>query len=126
MNKVCAVFFWLAVFIAAVAFVCIIMGTIRKGAADRVQKVFLVYTYAFLVGNLYVLSMNYRFVCSMNFRYLMPTVIIGALFLGFVLQNTEKNGKTVAKVLKTGTFAASVVFAVISSYLYFIVAMGER
>lgn len=125
MNKVCAVFFWLAVFIAAVAFVCIITGTIRKGAADRVQKVFLVYTYAFLVGNLYVLSMNYRFVCSMNFRYLMPTVIIGALFLGFELSNAEKSGKAAAKALKICLAPASVVFAVLSSLIYYMVALGE-
>lgn len=126
MDKVAVVLFWLATAIAAAAFVSITVGTIRKGMADKVQKMFFVIFYFVLVGNLYLLSKNYAFVCSMNFRYLMPTVIIGALFLGFVLQNTEKNGKAVAKVLKTGTFAASVVFAVISSYLYFIVAMGER
>lgn len=119
MENVCVVLFWLAVFIAAVAFVSIIVGTIRKGAADKVQKLLFVSFYAMLVGNLYMLSMNYKFVCSMNFRYLMPTVIIGALFIGFVIPDDEKDGRTAVKVMKTGLLAASVVFAALSSLVYF-------
>ena len=38
---------------------------------------------------------NDPMVCSMNFRYLMPTVVIGALFLGFTLSGSEKNSKLI-------------------------------
>ena len=125
MDKISVFLFWLGVFIAAAAFVSIIMGAVRKGVADRVEKTFLVYFYAFLVGNLYVLSKNYPMVCSMNFRYLMPTVVIGALFLGFELSNAEKSGKAAAKALKICLVPTSAVFAVLSSLLYFMVALGE-
>jgi len=125
MDKVAVVLFWLAAVIAAAAFVSIIVGTIRKGTADKVQNMFFVIFYIVLVGNLYSLSKNYAFVCSMNFRYLMPTVIIGSLFIGFVLQNTEKSGKTAAKVLTVSLASASVVFALLSSSIYFMVAIGE-
>jgi len=125
MLTVCKWLFWLAAFIAAAAFIAMIVSLFRKCAADSVQKIFLVSFHLILVGNLYVLSKNYPMVCSMNFRYIMPTVFIGAFFLGASLTRADKQGSTPAKVLKLSSYAVVLAFAVMSSLVYLMVVIDR-
>ena len=123
MLNVCTALFWLAAALAAAAFVLMIVYIFRKCAADRVQKLFLVSFHLILIANLYNLSKNYPMVCSMNFRYLMPTVITGALFLGFAQVSLNKSGKSSAKAVSLSLFVLTAAFAVMSSLVYFISAI---
>ena len=125
MLTVCKWLFWLAAFIAAAAFIAMIVSLFRKCAADSVQKIFLVSFHLILVGNLYVLSKNYPMVCSMNFRYIMPTVFIGAFFLGASLTRADKQSSTAAKVLKLSSYAVVLAFAVMSSLVYLMVVIDR-
>jgi 4-amino-4-deoxy-L-arabinose transferase-like glycosyltransferase len=125
MLNVCKWLFWLGAFIAAAAFIAMIVSLFRKCAADGVQKIFLVSFHLILVGNLYMLSKKYPMVCSMNFRYIMPTVIIGAFFLGASLTRADKQGSTAAKVLKLSSYAAVLAFAVMSSLVYLMVVIDR-
>lgn len=56
--------------------------------------------------------------CTMDFRYIVPTVVIGAAFLGMFISRETKS-RAVAYI-KKGMVAASVAFCVVSSLLYFI------
>ena len=99
MLPLCTVFFWLGVILAAAAFIAMIATFIADHSMDRTQKLFIGSFYALLVGNLYLMSANYPMVCTMNFRYLMPTVITGALFVGMCIKkHGNKTADTVAAV----------------------------
>lgn len=124
MENVCKVLFWLAAAVAAVAFVVMVISLFRKTAADSVQKFFLFTFHILLLANLYNLSRSYPMVCSMNFRYLMPTVITGALFLGMTLVPTEKKSTAPAKAWCAAVTGASAVFALLSGLVYFVVGIG--
>ena len=124
MEYFCKVLFWLAAALAAAAFAAMLIGVFRRGREDKVQKLFLVFFHIFLLCNLYYLSREYPMVCSMNFRYLMPTVITGALFLGMAVISGEKTGKVSVKVLKLSLTAAAMAFAVMSSVVYIVAALG--
>ena len=124
MENVCKVLFWLAAAVAAVAFIAMIISLFRKTAADAVQKFFLFSFHAILLANLYNLSRNYPMVCSMNFRYLMPTVITGAFFLGLTLIPSGKKATAPAKIWCAAVTGASAVFALLSGLVYFVVGIG--
>ena len=126
MDNICKVFFWIAAAIAAAAFVLMIVCLFRKCSADIVQKGFLVFFHIVLMINLYTLSKNYPMVCSMNFRYLMPTVITGALFLGFGVSRLEASQKAPAKALRGLAYAAVIAFSALSVLVYMVVVSVEE
>ncbi len=113
----CYVLFWLGVALAAFAFVAMIWTFVRDNKEDRVQKVFLGLFYAVLVGNLYVMSAKYTFVCTMNFRYLMPTVITGSLFTGLAVR---KN-----KTLSIAVSVPAAAFSALSALIYIVTAQNS-
>lgn len=118
MLVLCKVLFWLGVVLAAFAFIAMILTFIRDRSMDRTQKLFIGSFYALLVGNLYLMSANYPMVCTMNFRYLMPTVITGALFIGMFIK--RKNSKTADTVLNV----SATTFSVISALVYLVVSQN--
>lgn len=90
MVNVCTIFFWISTAIAFIAFVSMIITFIRDRSADKVLMLFIGTFYVVLMLNLYAMSHDYPLVCTMNFRYIMPTVVIGALFIGMVMKNKSK------------------------------------
>lgn len=124
MSLVCKGLFWLGAVLAAASFAAMLIGVFRRGREDKAQRIFLAFFHLFLIGNLYNLSRTYPMVCSMNFRYLMPTVITGALFLGLAVSAENRSGKAAARVLKLSLTAAAMAFALMSSLVYFIVSAG--
>ncbi len=116
MLPLCTVFFWLGVILAAAAFIAMIATFITDRSMDRTQKLFISTFYALLVGNLYLMSANYPMVCTMNFRYLMPTVITGALFVGMCIKkHGNKTAGTVAAVPIVGFSALSALVYLVTS-----------
>jgi hypothetical protein len=119
MLPLCTVFFWLGVILAAAAFIAMIATFIADRSMDRTQKLFIGSFYALLVGNLYLMSANYPMVCTMNFRYLMPTVITGALFVGMCIKkHGNKTAGTVAAVPIVG-------FSALSALVYLVVSQNS-
>ncbi|MCR4793972.1 MAG: glycosyltransferase family 39 protein [Ruminococcus sp.] len=123
MLAICQILFWLGVALAAAAFAAMIFCLFRKCSADKVEKIFLAFFHLTLVINLYILSKNYPLVCSMKFRYLMPTVITGAIFLGLYLLRFENSKKRSVSMLKTSLTASAITFAVFSSVVYLVVVL---
>ena len=117
MVNVCRIFFWTSASIAFIAFVSMIITFIKDRSADKVQKLFTGMFYIVLVGNLYSMSSNYPLVCTMNFRYLMPTVVIGALFVGMVIKRKSK----LQRPYSIAMTVAVPCFAAMSSLIYIVV-----
>lgn len=116
--KLAVPFFWLGVLLAAAATVCIVVFCIRKCGMNGVQKTFLVSFWVLLMINLYYLAYSAPFTCSMNYRYITPTCVIGALFLGVAVQELLNGKKTCCKPLAAGLTGLSGVFAACSFLFY--------
>lgn len=119
MLRICTAFFWLGVILAAAAFIAMIVTMFTDRSMDRTQKLFIGTFYALLVGNLYLMSAEYPMVCTMNFRYLMPTVITGALFIGMCI---KKHSSKIAEAMIT---VPTVGFSVFSALIYIVVSQNS-
>ena len=107
------VLFWLNVVLAAAAFAAMLwLCGKREQTGGRLPKLFLVLFYAVLMGGFYQLSAAEPFTCSMNYRYITPTCVIGAVFLGLAFQRLRNGKKPVCRWLSgigwtlCGCFAA--------------------
>ncbi len=129
------VFFGLNVFIAAAAFLCGVFFTVNKCSATRTAKGFIACFYLFMMISFYKTAADYPFTCTMNYRYITPTAVIGALYLGFalnalgtprkrkppaegVIDSTVPRVKLPAKVISIILGAAAACFAVCSVTVY--------
>ena len=117
MINVSRAFFWTGVAVALTALVSMVATLVKDRSIDEVYKLFTVMFYAVLVGNLYSMSANYPMVCTMNFRYLMPTVVIGALFIGMTMKRESKLRKPYKAVMSVTTAG----FGVMSAMIYIVV-----
>ena len=121
--KLTYVFFWLAVFLAAAAFVFMIVSLFRKGTMKPLEKVFLISYYGVLMVNFYIFAYEYPWVCSMNFRYITPTLVITCLFTGIFLQNMKKKKSVVCNVITRTMEISAFAFAILSSVIF--LALGD-
>ncbi|MBR1862917.1 MAG: glycosyltransferase family 39 protein [Ruminococcus sp.] len=125
LNAVCAVFFWLALIIAAFAFVMIGFMCIKKTEAKLMEKLFLIAYYLMLMFTFYHSSAKYPFTCTMNFRYITPTVIIGAasvgMFVSRIQDNRDQASGTAVKVIN----CTCLLFAVLSTFIYLNVCVNH-
>lgn len=108
------ILFWLNMIIAAAALIAIAVIFVKR---TNLEKGFLVSFYAILMGSFYANSKNYPFTCTMNFRYITPTVIIGALFLGLAMKELRKRPKWGDTIVNVAV-ECSLIFAVGVTVLY--------
>lgn len=114
MIPVCTALFWIGVAVAVFAFIAMLFAFISDRSEDMIQKLFIASFHVMLVGNLYLMSAKYPMVCTMNFRYLMPTVITGALFAGlFMKRKNSKAADSVLTVTASGLSALSVLVYIV-------------
>lgn len=113
--SLCEILFAAALILALFAFVCMIFMIFRKCEMKKLDKAFFIVLYLSLMGNFYKMAHDYPFTCTMNFRYITPTVIIGALFVGLFTHDMlgsvrSERAKAVIKAavtVPTLTFAAA-------------------
>ena len=137
------VLFGANLFIAASAFLFMLIFAFNRCRACASEKAFLLGFYAVMMGFFYKTAADYPFTCTMNFRYITPTAIIGALFIGFALdaagrrktkpsdnntpaaeasENRPKPKKRLQRALTAVYAAAAVCFAVCSVTVYMFLA----
>lgn len=70
---------------------CVIKNSIKKSEENNELKISLVVL--FLINLFSYLSINIElpYGCTMDFRYIIPTLFVGFLFIGFELKNIEKS-----------------------------------
>lgn len=61
---------------------------------------------------------SYPHFCSMDFRYIVPTILIGAVFFGVVLRRLDGRSGKVALFLRTALLCCTIVFSVCSTLIY--------
>lgn len=83
---------------------------------NRLPFTFLIVYYAFLVGSYVVFCFSYPHTCTMDFRYIVPTLLIGAVWSGLLI-NGKQRWVIPVKVLQ---ITATVLFSVSSIVFYFI------
>lgn len=74
--------------------------------------------WALLMLSFIYFNIKYPFGCTMDFRYIVPTVITGAAFLGLLTASLEKGG--IKKALRAVLTAAIAVFCASSAVFYLI------
>ncbi len=118
-DKFAFVLFWLNVLIALCAVICLILVCFRKNTLMKpVEKAFLFSFYALMMVSIYKMSADYKFTCTMNFRYIMPTVLLGALGMGLTLKQIhEKDAKKGELAIKISG-GASLIFAFCVCVIY--------
>ncbi|MBQ8967099.1 glycosyltransferase family 39 protein [Ruminococcus sp.] len=79
--------FWLNVAIVAAAVILMIYWCIKK---HDMKHFFIAAFHLSLMVTFYKSSADYPFTCTMNFRYITPTVITGALFLGIAMAEDKR------------------------------------
>ncbi len=90
----------------------------------RIPCLFFLLYWASMIGVYLPFCFNYPHFCSMDFRYIVPTLLTGAVFLGILLKflDSKKESSTPAGRLYAGAkaviIAATVLFAVCSTMLY--------
>ncbi|SDA16899.1 Dolichyl-phosphate-mannose-protein mannosyltransferase [Ruminococcus sp. YE71] len=118
-HKLAVIFFWLAALIAAACFVMMVYNLFTKSGLDLTMKAMWGSYYALMMLNFYKMSADYPFTCTMNFRYITPTVIIGAFFMGITLKRLEeKRENKAAEAAADVMAAAAVVFCLLSVIIY--------
>jgi len=116
-NTVAKVLFWLNIVIAGFALVSMAVLCFKKCSAKPTEKLFLTGFYVVMMASFYKTAADYPFTCTMNFRYITPTVIIGAIFIGLAvtkMQEREKLGRIAAICL----YAGAILFAFYSGAVY--------
>lgn len=100
----------------AVSFAAVV-AFLRKGLGGRENTVplrFMLVYYAAMVGSYVLFCFKYPHTCTMNFRYIVPVLLISAVFIGLYINSEDgKQGR-----LGKAVFAVATVFA-ISSALFF-------
>lgn len=117
MNTVSVIFFWLNAAIASFALISMIMMCFKKCSAKLTEKLFLTSFYVVMMVSFYKTAADYPFTCTMNFRYITPTVVVGAVFIGLIIK-TERKNKFFHKLIKAILEVCTMLFAVCSELVY--------
>lgn len=128
-NKIgllCAqILFWSAVLIAIIATASAVYLLVKalKNKKEGVnfavsELIFTLICVATLVISYVKFCFDFAHFCTMDFRYIALTVVFGALYIGLLLKDREKNNKMFEKVLRIGLSVLVTLFALSSLALY--------
>ena len=70
------------------------------------------------IGFFVLFNVQYPYGCTMDFRYIVPTVLIGAIYLGLWLDRWKQNGKAIAKIFSIVCLVFVALFCVASILFY--------
>lgn len=105
----------------ALSLAAMVLVLCRRKSIPWQMKTFLGLVYAVVLGSYLKFCFDFPHTCTMNFRYAVPTLFMGALFLGIWLQKpftAEKWSKAPAKAVQWSASAAAAVFCLASLTLF--------
>ncbi len=70
------------------------------------------------MGSFIAFNLKYPFGCTMDFRYIFPTAIIGAIYLGIALDHMKRDGKPASRWVFYAGAAAIGLFSAASVLFY--------
>lgn len=115
--------------VAAMLYCC--AAKIWKHEEGILLTVFLALYQVITYLNFVIFSIQYPHTCSMDFRYIVPTCVVGAAFIGMMInrlgasiQEKQKNGKVMEIIIQSPVIIVSVLFSVLSLVIYFMMGIG--
>ncbi len=114
------VLFYTALFLAVISFVSLAAVQFIKGK-DRLPRLALMIAHATYMISYYRFCFSYPYTCTMNFRYILPTMIIGAVSLGLALQQLKSRTKQgfLVRYCRSLSHIAVAVFCISSWVTYY-------
>ncbi len=117
-HDLAVLFFWVAAFIAAACFIMMVFNICTKSGIDGTMKALWGGFYSLMMLNFYNMSAKYPFTCTMNFRYITPTVIIGAFFMGVTIKRLKEKSSKGADIAIKAMSGVTVLFCLLSIIIY--------
>lgn len=118
MDKLSVIFFIVSTIIALYAFIAMIVMFFRKCKINTTEKIFFAVFYLTMMINFYKMCHDYPFTCTMNFRYITPTIITGALFIGIISDKIISHKTRTAEIMIYITEVMTLLFAVLTIIIY--------
>ena len=87
------IMFWSTFLLALAGFVMMIYILIKKKSMEGIFKAFFAVMYVTLIGSYCTFCIKYPYACTAQVRYVMLTILIGALFIGICLKRL-RSGKS--------------------------------
>lgn len=115
------ILFWTAMILALLGFAVMIAMQFKK-SGHALPKAALLIAHATYMISYYKFCFDFPYTCTMNFRYIVPTMFIGATFIGMALQALRKHKKNGAALCCTYSLAAlTVIFCAAVWLTYYVV-----
>ena len=113
----CRALFIVNILVVAISLFCMVYALFKKFEnVPRALKFSLYILYVTIMGTFVNFCFTHAHDCTMDFRYIVPTVVIGSIFIGIFLTSETKSRFVL--YIKRGVVGAAVIFCVCSSLLY--------
>ncbi len=124
-NLFANLLFWSAAILAVLSVIAMVSGLIKSFRSRKEKGDFCFSEMLFISISSVVLFISYvkfcfdfAHFCTMDFRYIALTVVFGALYIGLLLKDRQKNNNMFDKIIRISVITLTVVFMISSLALY--------
>lgn len=120
MESICYALLFVNIALIALSLIAMLRQLISlKDMEERVPFIFLVVYHVTLFAYYIKFCFDYPHTCSMDYRYIVPTCLLGALYIGMRAEALEADGTNRYALFAQGTISTLIVaFCVLSAFLY--------
>lgn len=102
----------------------------RVKYTDNAEKIFPIFYQLLMFGYFIKFCFNFPHNCSMDYRYIVPTCVLGAFFIGAETEQLytqlEKKNNTAAKAVKIGTISVTALFCLFSAIVFIMLGVSTQ
>lgn len=124
----CRILLILNIILIIVSVAAFIYCSVKKSDfLDTSTKVLFGFCQIILFVSFVQFSLKYPHTCSMDFRYILPTLVVGAMFIGIAYEQiklTFGSKKTLINIIKYSISGLTAVFCLFSALVYIILGKG--
>lgn len=91
---------------------------IRCKETNKFARFGLFWLWLIQMASFIVFNINFPFGCTMDFRYIVPTAIVGAIYMGIALDHIKEKNKAVANAVFIAGILAVALFGIASVLFY--------
>ncbi len=123
--SLCKILLFVNIIMILLSIVGMIYCTVRKSAyLDRVEKIFFVFFDIVLLGYFIKFVFDFPHTCSMDIRYVTPSIVLGAMFIGMgyeQIKSDYRENETLLKVMKYSVSGLTAAFGLFSTLVYILI-----
>ena len=120
-TPVCRVLLIINMVMIAVSLAATVYFAIKKNRfADTIEKIFLVFFQILMFVYFVKFSFDFPHTCSMDYRYIVPTCVLGALFIGASVNQFSENckNKSAVKAVNISVISFTSLFCLTSTIVF--------